>query len=175
MLVFGIGLNKTGTTSLHAALELLGLRAIHHAGRVKRAIAADRAHGRPPLSGMIARGYQGFVDSPVWMYVRELDESYPGARFIYTTRPVEDWIASRRRHIEQRVFGRFRYRHWNMDPEHLRRVWREHDALVRARFADRSDLLVLDVCGGEGWERLCPFLGVAVPDAPFPWHKKASR
>ena len=38
-----------------------------------------------------------------------------------------------------------------------------------AHFAGRpDDLLVLDVVGGEGWERLCPFLGLAPPDEPFP-------
>ena len=32
-----------------------------------------------------------------------------------------------------------------------------------------DDLLVLDICGGRaGWEVLCPFLGVPVPNTPFP-------
>jgi 3'(2'), 5'-bisphosphate nucleotidase len=31
-----------------------------------------------------------------------------------------------------------------------------------------GDLLVLNVAAGEGWDRLCPFLGKAVPDMPFP-------
>ena len=31
-----------------------------------------------------------------------------------------------------------------------------------------DDLFVLDVRGGEGWEKLCPFLGLNVPDVPFP-------
>jgi hypothetical protein len=30
------------------------------------------------------------------------------------------------------------------------------------------DLLVLDTLAGEGWEALCPFLDVPVPDKPFP-------
>jgi 3'(2'), 5'-bisphosphate nucleotidase len=32
----------------------------------------------------------------------------------------------------------------------------------------QSDLLVIDIAGGEGWEKLCPFLGAAIPDTPFP-------
>ena len=36
-------------------------------------------------------------------------------------------------------------------------------------FAGRpDDLLVMSVTEGEGWEVLCPFLGHAVPEAPFP-------
>ena len=29
-------------------------------------------------------------------------------------------------------------------------------------------LLVMDIPAGDGWEKLCPFLGVPIPDAPFP-------
>ena len=40
---------------------------------------------------------------------------------------------------------------------------------VRAYFAGRpDDLLVLDVVGGEGWEKLCPFLGLEPPAEAFP-------
>ena len=31
-----------------------------------------------------------------------------------------------------------------------------------------KDLLVLDICGGEGWEKLCKFLHVPVPNKKFP-------
>jgi hypothetical protein len=40
---------------------------------------------------------------------------------------------------------------------------------VREHFADRpGDLLVLDITAGEGWDRLCPFLGLPEPGVPFP-------
>ena len=46
---------------------------------------------------------------------------------------------------------------------------------VNLYFNDRSDdLLVLDVCGGEGWEPLCSFLGLDPPRGPFP-HLNAAR
>ncbi|NEQ26956.1 MAG: hypothetical protein F6K28_49635, partial [Microcoleus sp. SIO2G3] len=42
-------------------------------------------------------------------------------------------------------------------------------------FKDRPDsLLVLDICGGEGWEELCTFLGTPAIDQPFPYTKKQS-
>jgi hypothetical protein len=29
-------------------------------------------------------------------------------------------------------------------------------------------LLVMDICGGEGWEKLCPFLNQPTPEVAFP-------
>ena len=31
-----------------------------------------------------------------------------------------------------------------------------------------GDFLVINIPAGEGWDKLCPFLGLPVPDAPFP-------
>jgi hypothetical protein len=40
---------------------------------------------------------------------------------------------------------------------------------VNEYFSGREDdILYLDICGGEGWESLCKFLGKEVPDIPFP-------
>src|SRR5208283_3567968 len=37
-------------------------------------------------------------------------------------------------------------------------------------------LLVMDITAGDGWEKLCGFLGVPVPDAPFPYlHRTAAQ
>jgi hypothetical protein len=48
-----------------------------------------------------------------------------------------------------------------------RKRFREHNERVRAD-VPASRLLVMDVTAGEGWDRLCPFLGVPVPATPFP-------
>ena len=40
---------------------------------------------------------------------------------------------------------------------------------IKEYFKDRpGDLLVMNICEGEGWEKLCPFLGVPIPNEPFP-------
>jgi len=31
-----------------------------------------------------------------------------------------------------------------------------------------KDLLVMNVSAGDGWEKLCPFLGKPIPGVPFP-------
>ena len=40
---------------------------------------------------------------------------------------------------------------------------------VREYFKGREeDLLDLDICSEEGWEKLCPFLEKEIPEAEFP-------
>ncbi len=51
------------------------------------------------------------------------------------------------------------------DKAHAIRVYNAHIAEVE-RTVPPEKLLVFDV--GEGWEPLCAFLGVPVPDEPFP-------
>ena len=36
-------------------------------------------------------------------------------------------------------------------------------------------LLVLDIVGGDGWEVLCPFLGLPIPHQPFPHSNKTAK
>lgn len=51
------------------------------------------------------------------------------------------------------------------DREHVLRVFDQHTAEVQAAIPPER-LLVFDA--GQGWPPLCAFLGVAVPDEPFP-------
>jgi hypothetical protein len=45
---------------------------------------------------------------------------------------------------------------------------------VREYFGERlgKDLLVLDICEGDAWERLASFLGHKPPAAPFPHYNR---
>lgn len=51
------------------------------------------------------------------------------------------------------------------DPEHAKAVFERHNESVR-RSVPAGQLLVFDVA--DGWGPLCEFLGVGVPDTPFP-------
>lgn len=177
--IFCIGLNKTGTTSLHLALGMLGYRGIHYRGPegdIKDLIWANHLAGRPLLSGLAH--YDAFSD---WNHphtnhlFKVLDREYPGSRFILTMRDLEDWLASREDHVRrapdrlemarQRPWSTW----WAIDKEAWRREWNEHHEAVRSHFQARpSDLLVMNIPEGQGWERLCPFLGRPIPSAPFP-------
>ena len=50
--------------------------------------------------------------------------------------------------------------------------FRDHNREVVEYFAGRDDLLVMDVEKGDGWEKLCGFLGTGIPDTPYPWKNR---
>jgi 3'(2'), 5'-bisphosphate nucleotidase len=55
------------------------------------------------------------------------------------------------------------------DDAHFRQGYAKFVGEVATYFRDRpNDLLIIDVTAGEGWEKLCPFLGKPIPDLPFP-------
>jgi hypothetical protein len=163
--VFGIGLSRTGTMTLTRALQILGLRARHFFLDLDAIADLDAA-----------------LDTPIARAWPELDRRYPGSRFILTQRDEASWLASCANHFPRTtptaITIRLRldvYGSESFDAESFRAARRRHEKAVRTYFRRRPhDLLVMDVCAGEGWERLCPFLGVEPPSAPFP-HLNAAR
>jgi len=189
--VIGAGFGRTGTLSLKNALEQLGLGPCYHMLEVRK----NPDHDRLWLDALERRGvdwdalfarYRSSCDWPQCHFWRELAAHYPEARVILTVRDEARWHASIRRTIFEHLAGdpdpadAAAVLHRNMtrtliyeqafggrwrDEEHVRGVYRRHVEQVRREIpADR--LLVYDVACG--WEPLCGFLGVPVPDAPFP-------
>jgi hypothetical protein len=55
------------------------------------------------------------------------------------------------------------------DADRFRQARHDYESTVHDYFADRpQSLLVMDICSGDGWNLLCPFLGVDIPSMPFP-------
>lgn len=171
-MIFGIGLSKTGTWSLHRALEALGYSSIHFpspdlmiAGRFNEALA----------------GFDAATDISVSAVFERLDHAYPGSRFILTVRDLDPWLRSVGGHVDRRDAPAYHapggartlrerlYGSSAFDRASYARGFEAFHRRVHAHFARReSDLLTMDVCAGAGWESLCPFLGVLVPRVPFP-------
>ena len=174
--VFGIGLIKTGTSSLRAALELLGYRALHGGSPETVSLVQEAIdEGEPMLSKVDPDGeFDAFADVfGVTHNFYLADVQYPGSRFILTVRDLDEWLDSRRRHTEKnrqlRAAGKYKGDLLDVDLDWWTTEYRRHEAVVRAYFAERpEDLLVYNLTGEGGWERLCRFLGRPVPDAPFP-------
>jgi hypothetical protein len=99
-----------------------------------------------------------------------VDAAYPGSRFIVTTRKLEDWLDSRERKVRKNLDRPdYAYAFKRVDREAWTRERETFLADVQAHFQHREqDLLVMDIPGGDGWERLCPFLDRPVPALPFP-------
>jgi hypothetical protein len=182
---FCIGLSRTGTKSLTAALGILGQVIAHHPSddRTYREITS----GRYDLTILGRNRADGVSDLLPATFFAELDAAHPGSRFIHTIREKEAWLDAMEAHwadksiyedddhglepkVRMRRFLRAAcYGTYTFSRERLGRVHDDHHARVHEHFAARpGDLLELDILGGDGWQQLCPFLGEPVLDAPFP-------
>ena len=106
--VIGAGLGRTGTLSLHAALEQLGLAPCEHmtncfAHPDRFALwleAARRKRAGEPIDWRpLFDGYRATVDWPGVYFWRELVAAHPAAQVILTVRDPERWYDSARRTI----------------------------------------------------------------------------
>ena len=192
--VIGAGFGRTGTTSLKAALEQLGFSKCHHMEEVAKSGGQVRAwlaiaQGGEPDWDAIFDGFRASCDWPSCEYWEALLAHYPEAKVILTLRDPDRWYDSVARTIYPVSFIPPRWISW-MIP-YVRRfhrmvfaiVWdgrfqgrfedrafaieryREHNERVKAKVpADR--LLVFQP--EDGWEPLCEFLGVPVPERSYP-------
>jgi hypothetical protein len=167
--VFGIGFHKTATTSLAQALAYLGYR-----------VTGPNWVDNPNIAGEVdelafdlANRFDAFQDNPWPILYKELDQKFPGSKFILTLRPSNDWIRSVVNHFKEDetpmrewIYGVGRPK--GNEDIYVRRYER-HNREVMEYFKDRpQQLLVLNITAGEGWTKLCPFLGETAPAIPFP-------
>jgi hypothetical protein len=180
--VFGIGLSKTGTTSLYAALMRLGIRTLTYR-HLEATGLDDWREGR--FATDYLAGAEAATDIPIPTYFRELDELYPGSKFILTERPLVPWLESLGSQFMNRTkeVAGFRrdmrfatYGIAGFNAMRFARIAAEHSESVRAHFAKRpQDLLVLNLFDDQGWPELCDFLGHPIPRSPFPNVKPGFR
>lgn len=175
--IFGIGLNKTGTSSLQDAMRILGVGPILSAGIVHKHGLVQRVllHGDFETAVRFAGIYRFFEDRP-WnigdMY-RRLDERYPGSRFILTVRDKDRWWRSVERWLtvtKPRIADLYRihFRVESVTRDSMIASYLRYNDEVRRHFAGRADFLEMNIEAGDGWTPLCGLLDLPVPDAPFP-------
>jgi hypothetical protein len=190
--IIGPGFGRTGTRSLKAALEALGLAPCHHM-QALFADPAQRAFWRTVAEGGTVDWRAAFaefraqIDWPGAHVWRELLEAFPEALVVFSTRPAEDWWNSYARTVGKLrrlyptlpvpaevaetldIMKQLMIRR-GIDPEMRDRdaaIAAFHRRLAEVRAAVPAErLLVFTV--GDGWAPLCDFLGVPVPDEPFP-------
>lgn len=192
--VIGAGLGRTGTMSLKLALEQLGFGPCFHMAEFFRSpdgealkVTWERVAYGPdaPDWDAVFAGYRSTVDWPSAAYYRQLAERYPAAKVILTERDADRWFDSTQATIfggrstdeglaaRTDPWGRMVYKIINQDTfagntrdrAAAIAVYRAHNDEVR-RTIPPERLLVCQA--GEGWEPLCRFLGVDVPDTPYP-------
>jgi SAM-dependent methyltransferase len=180
--IFGIGLNKTGTSSLHEALRTLGYESLHWGGpEVHHKVKAALDAGVPMLTHLDQR-YDAFSD--IGLLSRRFalaDRQYPGSRFILTVRPVDEWIDSRRRHVENNIrrkaAGEYNGTFLEVDLDKWMIEWELHMERAHRYFRGRDDFIEIDITHDAHWGPICKLLGVPEPETPFPWknYDKAVR
>jgi len=190
--VFGAGFGRTGTLSLKTALEQLGFGRCHHMLDVFEdpesiAVWQAAARGETVDWAQVYRGYRSSVDWPGAAFWRQITAQFPKAKVILGKRDPEAWYASAESSIHAAavaplpddanpVFVQVRQMAldvvWNgvfdgrfTDKRHALKVFERHLTEVEQAF-DPERLLVFEVT--QGWEPLCEFVGVPVPDEPFP-------
>ena len=172
--IFCIGFHKTGTSSLAQALTRLGYRVTGPNG----VMDPDIAKNVLPMAKRLVAQFDAFQDNPWPIIYRELDVAYPGSRFILTLREPSAWLRSAVTHFgaDETPMRRWIYgagAPLGNEDAYLRRYTRHNEEVLR-HFAGRpGDLLVMDLSRGDGWEKLCPFLGREVPARPFPHANRA--
>lgn len=167
--VFCIGFHKTGTSSLQRALAALGYRVTGPNGIRDKDIAENALQ----LAHRVVPYYDAFQDNPWPVLYREMDKAYPGSKFILTTRDSEEWFSSQLSHFGEKSTP---MREWiygkgfpSGNAEAYIERYERHNHEVCEYFRGRSeDLLVMDLAIGDGWRKLCNFLGHEVPSQPFP-------
>ena len=189
MKIIGAGLGRTGTFSLKMAIDSLGFGPTHHMEEVFRDLPkhvplwAAAAAGVPDWPTIYA-GFHSATDWPTAGFVPELVAAYPQAKFILTLRGSEIWTDSYLETISLVLSGESEmppeFGDWLMmarqvlarggflpglSRDALIAGFEAHSVAVRARVLT-GQLLEFNV--GEGWGPLCRFLGVPVPEEPFP-------
>lgn len=199
--VFCVGRNKTGTTSLAAALRGLGITVGNQAWAER--LAGDWAVRDFRRLFRYCHTAQAFQDIPFsWPFTYQaLDQRFPGSKFILSVRyNADEWYASLTR-FHAAMFGRGQtptladlraadyirpgaaYRINRMlydtppDDPYNRAIlianYEAHNRAVVEYFRHRpGDLLVLNVAEPDAYPKLCAFLGKPVMQRAFPWENK---
>ena len=108
--------------------------------------------GRPLLSGLDP-SMDAFSDIGLLAtHFDLLDEQYPGSRFVLSVRPLEDWIDSRRRHVERNIARRHAGDYDGtfvvVDEDLWRQQWHRQVGRARRYFEGRRDFLEMDLTAG---------------------------
>jgi hypothetical protein len=196
MKVIGAGFGRTGTMSLKGALEQLGFGPSFHMIDVARypellpqwQAAAD---GESADWAQVFEGWESTVDWPACTYWEQIWETFPDAKVLLSVRDPESWYASCQKSIhasaQAAAKGELEGGSVTVSPEAMKMingviwngtfegrfddkefaldVYNRHNEDVKSKVpADK--LLVYEI--KQGWEPLCEFLEVPVPETDMP-------
>jgi len=152
--IFGIGLSRTGTTSLNNFLLKIGYNVIHY----------------PRQEQLYEFSNDGATDISVIPYYKDLDRLFPNSKFILTTRDKNQWLDSIAPYLERK--RAWQQARWQVklrediygtsfpNRDQAARAWDKHGYDVYKYFENRpNDLITIDIVGGDSPKELLKFLG----------------
>ena len=169
--VFCIGLPRSGTSTLNEALLILGYKSVHN-----------------PIKYISQKWVGEFNFEGEWdaitnfgeHFYPQLDKMFPESKFILTVRNKEKWLESCRWKYKLApstnldkinrvsIFGCYKF-----DELSFSITYDSHFKGCLDYFSNRpNQFLILYLDQGDGWRKLCDFLGDPVPETPFP-HKNS--
>lgn len=162
--IFIIGLPRSGTTSICAAMLELGYTVAHTAYTQK---TFDNA--------------QVIADTPIFADFKRLDSFYPNSKFIYLTRELAQWLPSIKQLLQrmyvnvtrddggsntiikrcyQNTFAPFTRENIESD-EFLANTYSKHNHEIQQFFSQRQDdLLTIDISKSTSYQKLLDFLSL---------------
>jgi hypothetical protein len=182
--VFIIGFNKCGTRTLSHFFSENGFPTIHwDNGNLARTMMANAAAGLPTLQ-TYDHSFRVFADLTFFntrvsieanTLFPTLDRDYPRSFFIYNTRPIDNWIASRMAHrnsLGETLAERYALA-VGIAPSEVPAAWRAEryafeDRIARY-FAESTRLLILDIEESNAAARIAKFLGLDMNFDAWTW------
>ena len=125
------------------------------------------------------RKYDAFSDLPMCHFYKEIDRNLSDDKiFICTVRDKKSWLESCKKHYTRNPFNeysigaqlRFSFFGQHKFDEHIwSKKYDEFYSGINEYFKTREkDILMINITGGEGYEKLCPFLNKKLIDEKIP-------
>lgn len=190
--IFGIGLNKTASSSLLDAWDLLGHRSeIYHppSDKLRTQVVLSAFNKSYKLMFDRIDAFKYFKDRPfnVWDTYKIIDKHYLDSKFILTIRDEEKWWDSVDRWLNNLVPNHHETEQMRLDKIEIYKFhfgvdsfskesfidyYNKYNNEVRNYFNGKDNFLEMNIEDGDGWNKLCSFLGESIPDMPFPHSNK---
>lgn len=198
--IFGVGFSKTGTTSLEKALEILGYKVCRGHWKFSHTFYLHALYIHKDYDEIfrLVNYWDAFSDAP-WggtdLYL-QLYNKFPNAKYILTVREPESWYES-----FEKLITMFDLNHETaLESYHANGMYGsayffkhifgieklagnkqkliDHFMLYNEKIINffschPASFTVYDIISGEGWQKLCKFLGVKIPENDFPHANKS--
>ncbi|KAI9276973.1 P-loop containing nucleoside triphosphate hydrolase protein [Phascolomyces articulosus] len=197
--VIGAGASRSGTTSLRAALNILGYKThnmddmITENSNPKLFIEAYNHPEKPVDWSELYGDFDAGVECPTFCFVDRLVEHFPDAKVILTKREADDWYRSVLNTLCKvgiQINDDEKKEHVLLNHKMFKTIWLdgllmdektifEQPEVAKARYKAHNKrvietvpadrLLTLDLQDEITWDKLCNFLDKPVPSEPFPF------